>query len=94
MSSGCQQHFTPADIEMLDRVLERAAIHNRSNTRQPWKRLEAARFLIECFQQGIQNEAALLFALQNRRHSTVPPPECDVVRKVRSTPSGTLRKAS
>jgi hypothetical protein len=50
--------------------------------------------LIECFQQGIQNEAALLFALQNRRHSALPPPECDVVRKVRSPPSGTLRKAS
>lgn len=94
MSSGYQQHFTPADIEMLDRILERAAIYNRPETPQSGKRLEAARFLIKSFQQGIQTEAALLFALQSRQHFVVSSPECDVVRKARSTQPKPVKKAA
>jgi hypothetical protein len=66
MSSGHQQHFTMADIALLDRILERAGIGDASNPAGRESRSNAARFLIETFQSGVTDEGALRFALVNR----------------------------
>jgi hypothetical protein len=66
MSSGYQQHFTTADITLLDRVLERAGVGDVSDSAGRENRLNAARFLIETFQNGVTDEGALHFALVNR----------------------------
>lgn len=66
MSSGNQQHFTAADMDMLNRILERAGTGNLPDFRGREVRMKAARFLIEAFQRGITNESALYFALLNK----------------------------
>lgn len=67
MSSGHQQHLTTTDIEMFNRILERAGIRDISDSPGQESRLKAARFLIETFQRGTTDEGTLYFALQNRR---------------------------
>ena len=71
MSSGFQQHFTPADIAMLDRILDRAALYNLPGSGAQQNRSEAAQFLIRSFQHGMINEGALYFALLNRQDKTM-----------------------
>ena len=66
MSSGYQQHFTSADIDMLDRVLGRAGMPDVPDPSGKEDRLTASRFLIETFQHGITDESALFFALAHR----------------------------
>jgi len=66
MSSGYQQHFTTANIALLDRILERAGIGDVSDSAGRESRMNAARFLIETFQNGVTDEGALHFALINR----------------------------
>lgn len=69
MSSGHQQHFTIADIALLDRILQRAGMEDVSDPISQESRLKAARFLIETFQSGMTDEGALHFALVNRPSS-------------------------
>ena len=66
MSSGYQQHFTSANIALLDRILDRADMRDMSDSAGRERRLNAARFLIEKFQDGVTDEGALYFALVNR----------------------------
>ena len=66
MSSGHQQHFTSANIDMLHRVLARAGIADLPGATASALRSKASRFLIETFQHGMTSESALYFALVNR----------------------------
>lgn len=66
MSSGNQQHFTSTDMDMLNRILERAGIGDFLDFSGRRIRMKAARFLIETFQQGVTSESALYFALLSR----------------------------
>ena len=96
MSSGYQQHFTSADIDMLDRVLVRAGMTDVPDSSGKEGRLTASRFLIETFQHGITDESALFFALASRPNVAIevaaPPMRGDDGRVVVS--AKTVRPAS
>jgi hypothetical protein len=90
MSSGYQQHFTAANIDMLHRVLDRAGIADLPGALASALRSKASRFLIETFQHGMTSESALYFALVNRTGelgaavvtpTNVTPPIADATRR-------------
>lgn len=58
-----QQHFTPADLCMIERVLDAAGIYDIRTRWHQETRLNAARFLIAAFQRGLASEPAMLSAL-------------------------------
>lgn len=67
MFSGHQQHLTSAHIELLERILARAGIGDVLTRRAGKTGVDAARILIETFQNGVVDEYALYFALFDRR---------------------------
>lgn len=79
MSSAFRQYFAPADLRMLERVLDHAGIYNVANDGDRNLRLSGAKFLITRFQAGITDEhglyAALVENLARMQLFTKSPPE-------------------
>jgi hypothetical protein len=66
MSSVTRQFFAPADLMMLGRVLDQANLQRSHVPSDREARLDAARFLIARFQNGVTSEAALGSCLSGR----------------------------
>jgi hypothetical protein len=66
MSSVSRQFFAPADLVMLGRVLDQANLQRSHVPLDREARLDATRFLIASFQQGVTSEAALGSCLSGR----------------------------
>lgn len=66
MSSVSRQFFAPADLVMLGRVLDQANLQRSHVPSDREARLDAARFLIARFQNGVTSEAALGSCLSGR----------------------------
>jgi hypothetical protein len=72
MSSNSRQFLTNDDLAMLDRVLDHGNFQRSDEPVERSARLEASRFLIATFQQGVTTETALRSSLTGR--SVVVPP--------------------
>lgn len=58
-SKSYQQHLTPANLRMLDRVLDTAGVADIDTEWHLDRRMSAGRFLVASFQEGTTSEAQL-----------------------------------
>ncbi|AHF82989.1 hypothetical protein RLEG3_14705 [Rhizobium leguminosarum bv. trifolii WSM1689] len=64
MSSTSDQFFDIANLRMLDRILRKAGFRGGETHAADEGEITATSFLIDCFQMGIVDEAALRSALK------------------------------
>jgi hypothetical protein len=72
MPSRSRQYFTQTDLNMLERILDRAGLANGAAPDELRKRRDGAQFLIGQFQQGVTAENALGQALKDRPGAPAP----------------------
>lgn len=71
MSSNIlHEYLEPADMKMLERVLERAGYYGTASQVDASDTQYAAQFLLKLFQSGIDSEEDLIAALDARGKST------------------------